>query len=146
MLHKISLLTFVFLLLLGSGCARTVGLRFSGDANLNQSARHQSLPVCVKLYQLSSSSKFLSLDFLKLWQHDDVCLGKSLLQKKHITITPQSHSTLQWRLQKHAKYIGAVAIFRTPVLQRWQVIKKVPGFLSRSFLPLEFNLKQSRIY
>ncbi len=94
---------------------------------LNPDQRDQSLPVQVRLYQLSDPRRFQQATFWQLWQHDKSTLGNSLLAKKVITVVPGEKQTVYFARNKKSQYIGAIAVFRQPRGGDWRVLKELPS-------------------
>ena len=121
--RKCLILTIIFLL---TACGSPkVKVNVAADQALNQDNQQRSLPVVVRVYQLSSKTKFEHADFKQLWKQDMALLGTELLSREEYLIHPGEDSTLKMTKQDNVQYIGVVALFRDNVQNHWRLLKPV---------------------
>lgn len=130
-----SLLCVVCALVLTACATPDVRLTISADAVLNRDDGSDSLPVLVRLYQLSSSHAIERAGFETLWKDDLGVLGGDLLMREEIIVEPASQQAVEMPRHRRATHIAAVAIFRQPNDSGW---KDLTG-LSRNFLVRRFD-------
>lgn len=102
----------------------------SSTSNLNINNNNQALPVVVRIYQLSDKGIFESSTFKQLWKNDSKALSNTMLTKNEIILNPSSKDRVELDRHNDAKYVGVVAIFRTPGQHQWRGIYE----LSTNFL------------
>ena len=93
--------------------------------NINGYINETSLPVRLRIYQLSELSPFKEATFRELWKLDKQVLGDSLIAVDEITITPHSTVSIKIERQDKTTYIGVFAVFRHPELGKWRAYQKV---------------------
>lgn len=104
-------------------------LRIQSSSNLNQNELKQSLPVVMKVYQLSDSKIFNEATFKQLWKQDKATLGNSLISFKEILIGPKSCIEIVMPYENKAKFVGIVATFRNIKSVKWREIKNISSGL-----------------
>ncbi|MFI4956476.1 MAG: type VI secretion system lipoprotein TssJ [Gammaproteobacteria bacterium] len=114
----------MIILLLGCGSPK-VKVNVAADQSINQDNQQRSLPVVMRVYQLSSKTKFEHADFKQLWKQDMELLGTELLSREEYLIHPGELSTLKVTKQDNVQYIGVVALFRDNVQNHWRLLKPV---------------------
>ena len=143
---KYKLLFLVMGTFLLVACAsKSVTVEMKAAPYLNPDERQKSLPVEVQLYQLKNPENFQHASFQSLWKSGSAALGNSLQASQKVMVNPDSQKKISLDRAKEAKYIGAVAIFRTPYHGHWRVLAPMPsGFL---FMPglWRLQLKDSEI-
>lgn len=89
---------------------------------LNQDDSGDSLPVVVRVYQLRGKDKFQQATFKALWKNDKEVLEGDLLERKELTVRPDSETVLDLDLDvKHgAAFFGVMALFRKPDVMSWK--------------------------
>ena len=134
-----------------SGCSsmNVVPLSFNVAAMpvINSFENEASLPVRLRIYQLTELSKFKDATFRELWKLDKQTLGESLISTHELTLTPKSMTKLKLDRQDKAKYIGVIAIFRHPELGKWRAYKSVSSQASSllSSMSIEISGNSVRI-
>jgi type VI secretion system protein VasD len=113
---------------------------------LNQDDAGASLPVLVRVYQLSAKDKFQQATFKTLWKNDKEVLEGDMLERKEITIHPDTKAVLDIDLDvRHgAAYIGVMALFRKPDVEGWKQLVEAKSW--NPFTPkVKLILDQNRI-
>jgi len=118
---------FVILLatMLAVGCSSDTKkwrLTLSASQVLNQDDSGEALPVVVRVYQLRGKDKFQQATFTALWKNDKELLEGDLLDRKELTVHPDSETVLDLDLDvKHgAAFFGVMALFRKPDVMSWK--------------------------
>ncbi len=106
------------------GGTRDVKLAFVSTKRLNSDEEGAALPVMVRVYQLQSKDKFEQATFKSLWKNDKEFLGEDLLERKDITLHPDSEVVLDLEVEtkKGANYLGVMALFRQPEGDSWRKV------------------------
>lgn len=111
-------------LCLAAGCAGSkMKVQVNADERLNQDANRQSLPVVVRLYQLTDDKAFEAAQFHALWKDDAAVLGKDLVSREEVLIQPNQEKTVVLRRLDETHYIAAMALFRDTKHNEWKVIQ-----------------------
>lgn len=107
---------------------------------LNQDDSGTSLPVLVRVYQLRAKDKFQQATFKALWKNDKEVLEADLVDRKEITIQPDTKAVLDLDVDaKHGvAYLGIMALFRKPDVEGW---KQVVAAESSKLNPLTPKVK-----
>lgn len=137
-LYRIFLLS-VLLVLIGCTPRSTLSIQLKAQPELNTAVSGESLPVMVRLYQLSSIEPFQQANFHGLWKKESQVLGDSLIQKKEIQISPDEQKSIKWKQQDLAHYLGVMAIFRDPKghhKTQTSIHQRIPGWPSQHQLVL----------
>jgi len=109
-----------------------LGLHLRGDAQLNPDAAGASLPVVVYVYQLKRPDRFNQADFRALWKAPGDALAGDLVERQELTLRPGEERDVEVKRNLDSRYLGVVALFRTPQGDRW-----------RRLLPLTDKRKQA---
>lgn len=112
-------------MMLGVGCSsdtKTWRLTLAATKALNQDDAGEALPVVVRVYQLRGKDKFQQATFKALWKSDKELLEGDLLDRKELTVHPDSETVLDLDLDvKHgAAFFGVMALFRKPDVMSWK--------------------------
>lgn len=124
----------VFLLsIILMGCSsKPVKLQLDSANRLNMNEYNKSLPVILKVYQLSDPAPLKEASFSELWKQDDDVLGGSLISKQEYTVLPNSSLEISIPKDKKTSHIGLFASFRKPDGDSWRVIKPAKsGFFAK---------------
>ncbi len=97
-------------------------LTLASTKALNQDDSGEALPVVVRVYQLKGKNKFQQATFTALWKNDKELLEGDLLDRKELTVHPDSETVLDVDLDvKHgAAFFGVMALFRKPDVTSWK--------------------------
>ena len=118
------------------------------SAQLNQDDAGASLPVLLRIYQLRGKDKFQQATFKTLWKTDKDVLEGDLLERKEITVHPETKAVLDVDLDvKHgAAYFGIMALFRKPDVEGWKQLVEADASALNPFTPkVKLVLDQNRI-
>ena len=97
-----------------------MALAASKFLNLDDSG--ESLSVVVRIYQLSEKDRLEGADFSILWKSDQEILKEHLLDRKEITLQPDSRQVVKIEPKEEAKYLAVMALFRRPQGVTWRQI------------------------
>ena len=111
--------------LLLAGCGNLVKVGVQSDKDLNTVGSGSSLPVVVRVYQLSDDAAFKSAAFRDLWKKDAEILGPALLSVKEFTMKPDSKEQLSFPLDAKTKFVAGFAVFRNPDAAKWRFVQPV---------------------
>jgi type VI secretion system protein VasD len=120
-----SMLVMLLATVLLSGCSSDTKkwrLALTATPALNQDDAGEALPVVVRVYQLKGKDKFQRATFTELWKKDKELLEGDLLDRKELTMHPDSETVLDLDLDvKHgAAFFGVMALFRKPDVTSWK--------------------------
>lgn len=73
-----------------------------------------SVPVMVHIYQLSDKKIFSTITYQDLLDNGHSLLGDELLSEREIVIKPGSGASLKMPMEKEAKFVAVVGLFRQP--------------------------------
>jgi len=99
-----------------------LGLHLRGDAQLNPDSAGSSLPVVVYVYQLKRTDRFNQADFHALWKAPEDALAGDLVERQELTLRPGEERDVEIKRNLDSRYLGVVALFRTPKGDRWRRI------------------------
>lgn len=127
------ILACVLVLAALAGCGRpSVKVALSSAASLNLNEAKESLPVVLRIYQLSEDGPFRNAEFPDLWKKDLATLGDSLLSRDEIVVNPAGQEKLTYSRHERARFVAVMGVFRRPGDKGWRDIKPVRrGFFSR---------------
>lgn len=127
------------------GCSSSMDVYLHAAQKLNQDQQYKSLPVQVKIYQLSNQNAFNQATFRELWQADAATLGNSLLDTHTIIVNPGGTEKIKIPRKGKCNYVGIIAIFRNPQGDNWRVLHKIPSNISIFSLAIKTNLYGNKI-
>lgn len=131
-----------------AGCGNIVKMDMRSDKDLNVAISGASLPVVVRVYQLSDSTAFKSAAFHDLWKRDAETLGASLLSSKEIIMQPDSKESISLPLNEKTKFVAVFAMFRNTNTAKWSFIQPVSdGVIASSWhklFPVSISLRLSQ--
>lgn len=115
--------------------------QFHAEEKLNPNQHQQSLPVLVRVYQLSEDNHFRSATFSQLWKQDETFLGKDLICSNEFYLNPGAFKKISLDHCKGVQYIGIFALFRHSQKGRWKVIMPIKSHrvLQHFYLNLSNN-------
>jgi type VI secretion system protein VasD len=94
---------------------KTLRLDLSGRAALNTAGIDMnalSVPTLVRVYQLRDRKALERANYDSLLSHDERVLSADLLDKRTLVIKPDEGAQLNIPLDKQARYVAVVALFR----------------------------------
>lgn len=139
-MKRLAILLAVFLSACVSIPSPNLQVQVKASNTLNVDATLASLPVRIKIYQLSDDTAFKEATFRALWKSDASTLGASLLAKKEMTINPGQTYQFKFKRQEQAEFFGVVGIFRHH-RQGWKEIKPLSGFVRSFLIPIQIEVK-----
>ncbi len=143
--HCISLLLCLFVTSCVTMPNTPLSLHIDASKTLNPDMSLTSLPVRVKIFQLSDATAFNEATFRGLWKNDVSVLGNSLVAKKEITINPGESQQLKITRQSNAEYIAVIAIFRQHEDNGWKSVKALPGKVNTILGKIYISAKGHRV-
>jgi len=122
----------VLLLLSGCGTAKPPAppklvLTMTVAADANPDPAGHPLPIVVRYYQLGATGAFETADYFQLHNQEEPALGKDLIDKQDITLTPGQTRTLNLEAKPGAKFIGIVASYRNINKAVWHADAPISG-------------------
>lgn len=106
---------------------KTLHLDFNAREALNTDANDMSalsVPTMVRVYQLRDSKAFEQLDYQSLLVDGDASLKTDLLSSREVVVKPGSGALLNMPMEKEAKFVAVVGLFRMPDTQKnsWRLV------------------------
>lgn len=106
---------------------KTLHLDFNAREALNTDANDMSalsVPTMVRVYQLRDSKAFEQLDYQSLLVDGDASLKADLLSSREVVVKPGSGALLNMPMEKEAKFVAVVGLFRMPDTQKnsWRLV------------------------
>jgi type VI secretion system protein VasD len=95
-------------------------------ALLNPDPSGRSLPTVVRVLQLRNLIDLDKVEFLELWDHEKTRLAESFLSVHEVTLNPDSMEMLPIDAHPDARYLAAIALFRTPKSDSWRARVELP--------------------
>ena len=111
----------------GEAVEQQLPLRLFTGENLNAGAERKPLALVVKLYQLKSLERFQQApydDFIDS-KKTEATLGDDLIHSNEMLLLPNQRYVKTESVPAAARYIGIVALFRSPAAQRWRFVYDV---------------------
>lgn len=122
-----------------------VSFNINAANNINSDEHELSLPVQVRIYQLTDLHAFKEATFNELWKMDKKVLGDSFLYSKEISITPNYSERIKIDRKEGAQYIGVVALFRHPELGKWRAYKTIQNQASSMMSSMKLTVTGNSI-
>ncbi|WP_240532400.1 type VI secretion system lipoprotein TssJ [Moritella marina] len=146
-LKRVKLLMTPLMLLLLTACSSTdIRLNLAASADLNSNKHSESLPVMVRVYQLSAVGGFRSASFDQLWQADELILGTDLVDKQVFSVQPNARVNYEFVQADDAEYIALFVMFRNAEQDRWRWLHKLDGGLVSFDTEFDIRLMNNKIY
>lgn len=107
---------------------QALALRIFTAKNLNAGTGRKPLALVVKVYRLRSLDRFRQTPFDTFLDKDktQAALGDDLVDGREMLLLPDQHYVSTEQLPNEVKYLGFVALFRSPAAQRWRFAYDVP--------------------
>ena len=144
-------LVFLSLLLIiaaGTACGGKQQIRMAIESSkfTNPDDTGSPLPVVIRIYQLREKDKMEKAVFMSLWKSDQEILGEDLLERREVTLLPDSTMDLKIEadMEKGTKYIGIMALFRKPQGDNWRQILPVKEAKSVRITAHERSIKVTK--
>ena len=136
----VSLFVIFLAAVLAVGCSSDTKkwrLALTATPALNQDDSGEALPVVVRVYQLKGKDKFQRATFTELWKKDKELLEGDLLDRKELTMLPDSETVLDLDLnvKQGAAFFGVMALFRKPDVMSWKELVPAEASSLSPFTP-----------
>lgn len=135
------LLISLFLSACNSLPSTPLNVRVDAAENLNPDTSLVSLPVRLKVYQLSDVTLFKEATFRQLWKSDITTLSATLKDKKELTVNPGETLSIKMPRHPQAEFIAVVGVFRQHEDNGWKTIKPLPGNVGTFIKPITITAK-----
>lgn len=121
----------VLLLAFTSACALLPGAGKSGPSikvkltatnNVNPDSQKHPAPVMVRVYALSSATKFRQADYFSLQSQEASFLGSDLLESDEYILEPGQNNTLYLPAAPGARFVGVIAGYRNMTGATWKIV------------------------
>lgn len=102
----------------------TLHLTFDPRTAFNQDDSKVTMPVTVRIYQLTERTAFDGADYQTLLTQSEETLKASQLAEKTVRIIPNEAVVLDMPMDKKAQFVAIVGLFRTPdrVSNTWRLV------------------------
>jgi type VI secretion system protein VasD len=117
-------------------------LRVSASTRLNPDERGESLPTAVRVYQLKGAARAKGVDLGALLRDPKEALGEDFVSVDELFVDPGGSSEKTVTIDKSARAVAVVAVFRRPSGEGWREIVELQGGRS---LDLQYVLDEYRI-
>jgi type VI secretion system protein VasD len=94
---------------------------------LNPDDQGQSLPTAVRVYQLASVGKAVTVELLDLLREPKASLGDDLLGVEELLVQPGERVERTIAREKEAHALLVVGLFRRPTGSGWKQLVELPG-------------------
>jgi type VI secretion system protein VasD len=118
-------------------------LRVSAAARLNPDDRGESLPTAVRVYQLKDPTRARSVELGPLLRDPKEALGEAFLTFDEVFVDPGARSERTVAIDKAARAVAIVAVFRRPAGESWREVIELPS--SGRSVQLEYVLDEYRM-
>lgn len=98
-----------------------VVVEFEAAGAINPNTAGRPSPLVLRIYYLKSYSAFENADFIALFERDEETLGKALVHKREILLSPSEKRTVYLETSDETRTIGILAAFRNYDKGRWKV-------------------------
>jgi type VI secretion system protein VasD len=107
----------------GSG-VKDVRVTLLPTDRLNPDELGAPLSVIVRVYQLRNKERFERADFRALWKNDEKVLEGDLLERKEVTVYPDTKTSVELQVDKKkgVQFLGVMALFRKPEGELWRQV------------------------
>ncbi|MDF7628790.1 type VI secretion system lipoprotein TssJ [Pantoea sp. Al-1710] len=102
----------------------TLHLDFTTRSGVNSDEGDVPLATLLRVYQLKDRQAFDKADYQTLLTQADSTLKGDLLAQRDVTVMPGGSVSLDVPMDKEAKYVAVVGLFRSPDLQKnsWRLV------------------------
>ena len=104
----------LFLCLIACSMSQQLHVGMSASNDLNPNQQGQSLPVMVRVVQLSSPDQFQQANYNQLWRQAKGTLSDSWVASRQLILSPGKSVDLHLPLSLKTQYLGVIALFREP--------------------------------
>ena len=95
-------------------------------ADVNPDSGGRASPVVVRIYQLKEQGAFAASDFFAIYDNESATLGGGLIGREEYVLNPGEQRELELKLDKDAKFLGAVAAYRDIRNSKWRALTAAP--------------------
>lgn len=145
MIIRKTILLLIMLLAISACATPPVAVNFISTPHLNPDLKHRSLPVVIRVYELTQKELFVSATFRQLWHEDKATLGNTFINRQEWIINPNSHISVEINKAQNANYLGIIALFRNPDHKYWRLIQKIPDHVVAVFNQVTVKLSHNMI-
>jgi len=107
-----------------SGATAKALITVAADVNPDSSGR--ASPIVVRVYQLKEQGAFAASDFFAIYDKEEATLGGGLISREEYVFNPGEQRELELKLDKDAKFLGAVAAYRDINNSKWRALTAAP--------------------
>jgi type VI secretion system protein VasD len=102
----------------------TVPLRIDAAKNMNVGENGQGLSTILRLYKLKDKNAFLIAPYSTYGDStkEKEAIGTDLVEVRELILSPGQTLSTKEKMPADAAYLGVVALFRSPVAQRWRYV------------------------
>lgn len=129
--------------LFGERAPAPLRLRVSASARLNPDDRGESLPTAVRVYQVKDVARARNVEMGPLLRDPKEALGEGFLTYDEVFVDPGARAEKTVALDKAARAVAIVAVFRRPAGESWRDVIELPS--SGRSLKLEYDLDEYRM-
>jgi len=104
-----------------------VAVTLNAAANVNPDPSGKPLSVVVRVYQLKDKGRLESADYNAIFRTDKETLSDDFLAVQERVVKPSTSEILEIQANPMAKYVGVVALFRSPTGDTWRRLIPVGG-------------------
>jgi len=96
--------------------------------DVNKDAEGRSLPIVVRIYELTTTGAFQGADFDSLYYAESETLGADLLAREELNLRPGQQQRIERVTSPDAQYLGVMGAFRNIDNTRWKITHPlIPG-------------------
>lgn len=117
----------------------TLTLSFKTSNQLNLDANHQSKPVQIRLYELTSPLPFKHSAYSQLTLNAEQTLKDTLLDYDDYELQPAEHKTIKLTVDPTVKYLG-ITVGYHQLSSKWKCIQQIPQTHKQITLVYKINL------
>jgi type VI secretion system protein VasD len=102
----------------------TLHLSFVAREAINSDDAQQSMPLRIRVLQLSDRKTFDNAEYTDLLTQPDIILKDSLVTQRQLSITPGQTMNLDISMDEKAQFVAVVGLFRLPdrVRGNWKLL------------------------
>ena len=115
-------------------------LNFKVGDKVNPDPNGNSLPVVVRIHELSSRTLFDANDFFSLFEKPEEILGADMIGKEEFEFTAGKKLKHERELASATRFIGILVAYRDIDNARWRAVIKVDPKADKKFLVALENL------
>lgn len=148
-LFRVQTLFIVSALILQSACTYLpsvpLTLHFKASAYLNPISDQHSLPVLIRIYQLSDAQAFQDATFNQLWRSARQALGNSFVAENQFSLYPLSQQRINITPRQRGHYIAVMAVFHNHSTREWRFIQPIPNKLKALMRSIQIRVEGNHL-